>query len=91
MKAKKFEQQFDESVDITAIPDLEIHLPVIHICWRDWCCDRAIQARSLLNLLFVTINNKISQIIQNLKYRQSLGGRPMRWQLPNGGIVTLFL
>ena len=74
-----------------SVTDLEIHIPIIHICWRDWCCDGAIQARSLLNLSCVAVHNQIPQIVRNLKYRQSLGGRPMCWQLPHGGIVALFL
>jgi hypothetical protein len=74
-----------------SVPDLEIHIPIIHICWRGWRRDGAIQARSLLNLLRVAVHNQIPQIVQNLKYRQGLGGRPMRWQLPHRGMVAFFL
>ena len=73
------------------IADLERHIPIINICWQGWRCDGAIQARSLLNILRVADQNQLPQIVQNLKHRQGLGGRPMRWQLPHGGTIDLRL
>jgi hypothetical protein len=73
------------------IADLERHIPIINICWQGWRCDGAIQARSLLNLLRVAGHNQIPQVVQNFKYRQGLGGCPMRWLFPHGGIAALFL
>ena len=73
------------------IADLKRHIPIINICWQGWRCDGAIQARSLLNLLRVAGHNQIPQIVQNFKYRQGLGGCPMRWQLPHGATIAFFL
>ena len=47
------------SVGFQPIADLERHIPIINICWLGWCCDGAIQARSLLNLPRVAVHNQI--------------------------------
>ena len=48
--------RIDESaVCSSPIADLERHITITHICWQGWRCERAVQTRSLLNLLRVSV------------------------------------
>ena len=48
--------RIDESaVCSSPIADLERHITITHICGQGWRCERAVQTRSLLNLLRVSV------------------------------------